>query len=921
MPRPWSKRLAQALLAIFLALQLATPADAGRKGFGYGKRINPSTVTAPPVVPSGITYDTAIGNGVDANGFADLPLRVGANRYFVNSSTGNDANTCTQAKTAATPKATLASVEGCVTDLNGDQVLIAEGTSYAKNFTANFDTLNGKRGFSPVYPTVFQSYDPADALNETKYGRASGSNRPQIGTDGSNFNVNGGGADPDKPMSKIAFRGLNFPLGLISVTATPLKHDYVLFENNIIAAPGGFAFQMRSATDGRATNLILRNNAVYGQYGGARTGAYIDWTTNVTLEDNVFWHNGWLPGASRDDPVGSGGLQGDEVFRHVWYIQEDGFNVTIRRNLVADGPADGGQNRSSTLAYGNFYIDNPISLIGGGGTVYSGSTPTGVDLDLAMNVILGDADIRTGFPRGVAITTQNGRPTSKARYNVVARSRNPSGVGVITLSTDNIYNVPSYMTYDHNVADLWAGSSNTTSDTGGTFPAQNHATYTNNIWDKATSGSNTNVGSVSLPNAYTAAALYSALGYADKAAFIAYAIAHPEAHIQRNAMALMRTGYGITGPPLSDLTTTIDLVKSQFNGSIFVNTLDGSTLSIVSGAPAGFTVNSTTKSWQYDGSDNGTSSGNVVIRETLGGSTHDSTIAWNSYVAPTLSSISVTGIGSTTATINFTTDSGGAGQTVYWVAAARNVNYELHPGLIKQGGDSDYDAATVNGGKAGSQAVAASGAQSISLTALTPSTGYWLYLMQEKSASPHIWSKSYGNFAAFPFTTLSGGGGFVWNDSAGTPPSNANWAISGSGTIGTYSTGSGDALLRASSPLTASHSYDITWTSGASMGPGVCTSSFGTTNWVGNATGSSAYGSDGSIYYNAGVVTTGATYAVGDIIRVSYDGTNIQYYKKVAGSFVAQGSAVNVSGTISAPYPCNNGSNGTVVTADWTNAG
>jgi hypothetical protein len=646
-------------------------------------------------------------------------------------------------------------VVGCVTDLNGDQVLIAEGTSYAKNFSANFDNLN-LRGFSALYPVVFQSYDPAAPLDETKYGRAT-ANRPLVGTDGSAMNVNGGGCCPGQPMGNVVFRGLVFQ-GLISILPTGLRHDNVLFENNIISAPGGFAFQNRNSTNGRANHLILRNNAIYGQYGGARTGAYIDFTNFVTLEDNVFWHNGWLPGASRDDPVGSGGLVGDEVFRHLFYVQEDGYILNVRRNFLVDGPADGGQTRAlGVLVYGNFYNDNPITSPVGGGTVYAETNPSGADLDYAMNVALGDADITSAFPRGQAIWAENGRNGSRSRYNLFARSRNPNSANMRVLVTDAIFNVPSYMAYDHNVIYLWGNSSNTRADTGGSFPAQNHATYSNNIWDDITTGSNTNIGSVSFPNTYTAAALYSALGYADKTAFINYAIAHPEARIQRSAVALMRTGYGITGPPLETLTSTIQLVKGQPTASVFVGSADGSTLTPISGAPAGFTVSSANKSWYYDGTDNGTSSGNVVIRETLGASTKDSTIAWSSAVAPVLSSISVSPVGSTTATVNVTTDTGGAGNTIYWVAAARNSNYEMLPGAIKAGGDSDYDQATLFGGKSGSQAVAASGAQSISLTGLTPSTNYWLYLMQEKSASPLIQSTQYGSFAAYPFTTSAGG--------------------------------------------------------------------------------------------------------------------------------------------------------------------
>jgi hypothetical protein len=76
-----ARLIRSALLAITLAAcSITSPADASRKGgFGFGfphktQVIVPQTPPPPPV--SGVTYDTAIGNGVDANGFADLPLRA-----------------------------------------------------------------------------------------------------------------------------------------------------------------------------------------------------------------------------------------------------------------------------------------------------------------------------------------------------------------------------------------------------------------------------------------------------------------------------------------------------------------------------------------------------------------------------------------------------------------------------------------------------------------------------------------------------------------------------------------------------------------------------------------------------------------------------------------------------------------------------
>lgn len=159
--------------------------------------------------------------------------------------------------------------------------------------------------------------------------------------------------------------------------------------------------------------------------------------------------------------------------------------------------------------------------------------------------------------------------------------------------------------------------------------------------------------------------------------------------------------------------------------------------------------------------------------------------------------------------------------------------------------------------------------------------------------------------------------GATWNDSGGTPASSPDWILSSGNLTATRPSGTGDALLRASATR-SSGSFVVHVTSG-SLGIGVCTAAFSTSNWLGNVPGSTAYGADGNIYYNSSIVTTGATFTAGDDIKVAYDGTHIQFYKKVAGSFVAQGSAVDISGSIAAPYPAaSSGAAGVSITADFS---
>jgi hypothetical protein len=192
----------------------------------------------------------------------------------------------------------------------------------------------------------------------------------------------------------------------------------------------------------------------------------------------------------------------------------------------------------------NVSIDNPIGVGVGGGLAYNVVGATGVSLEVSYNAFFGDADLNSSNPRGLAITSTNGKPGSSAHHNLIARSRNVAGVNNYAFVTQAGFNQPSYMTWDSNRVYQWTTTLQTTFN-GGSFPAQDFPTYTNNIWDAATSATNTNIAGATFPNPYTAAQLYAALGFTDKQAFINYAIEHPEAHIQRQARALLFAGYGL----------------------------------------------------------------------------------------------------------------------------------------------------------------------------------------------------------------------------------------------------------------------------------------------------------------------------------------------------------------------------------------
>lgn len=492
-------------------------------------------VPTPAPSPT-VAYDSSIGTGVIPEGFAILPLHAGAHRYFVNSSTGSDANGCSS--DPAKPLRTIATVANCIVAGAGDQVLLAEGTRYLEPLP----WLANKSGFSAAYPTVIQSYDPADPANEGKYGRGDQRGARPVIAVMAGSNGNSGAA-----YGFLAIRGLDFNPGNVPAVGVTFVGpvNYLLIENNLFRY-AGLSID-RAGIASQAQHHVIRGNSFYGQWNtsGRAGGLYDAGVDFLTLEDNVFWHNGWKIGASRDDAPELGGAT---VFSHPFYLQTDTSSL-VRRNLVADGSGDGANVRGDTLFTENVGMDNPICIGLGGGPQYNIDRPGGVKIEASYNACLGNDGVRSDHQIGWGITTANGLPGSRVHHNIIARSKNPAAPDTQGFSNYAAFNQPSYAQYDHNVMWLWVVPPNMTYyPGGGTYPAQAHTTYDSNVWDGPPEGTNVNIASWLAPKPYTQAQLIAELGFASKDAWKAWAAEHPEAHPSRRPLELLQAGYGIQRP-------------------------------------------------------------------------------------------------------------------------------------------------------------------------------------------------------------------------------------------------------------------------------------------------------------------------------------------------------------------------------------
>src|SRR5205814_9152174 len=131
-------------------------------------------------------------------------------------------------------------------------------------------------------------------------------------------------------------------------------------------------------------------------------GLYASKINGLTVDGNVFDHNGWneaVAGATAN------------VFGHSMYLYESTSNVVVRNNIIANSASHGIQARGGGLVENNLFLKNPIgALLGNGAHVRAG----GVTGSVRGNVFIDDRDT-AGLARGWAIevgnTARNGNTT------------------------------------------------------------------------------------------------------------------------------------------------------------------------------------------------------------------------------------------------------------------------------------------------------------------------------------------------------------------------------------------------------------------------------------------------------------------------------------------------------------------------------
>jgi hypothetical protein len=314
---------------------------------------------------------------IDAAGWSVFtPSGPNTRIVYVSSSTGNDSNS---GLSPSLPKRTLAAGKALMRNGWPDWLLLKKGDVWDEAL-GNWSTM----GRSIGEPQLVSSYGTGA--------------RPLIRSGASNgMSRNGGGSRPWLSVVGLHFRGRDnapnsSPSGFHCLTPVEgLLIEDCCFERYQV----GIVIQ---GFDGRIKNIRLRRNIVIDNYSVSAShpaGAYLSGVDGMLLEENVFDHNGWLPGVAN--------ATGPSIYRHNIYIQTDCTDCTLRDNYVMNAASHGAQMRSAGVATGNIFARNSISLYVHGNPAVS----VPIEVECRDNVFLDGKDIDAANPRGWALDVRD----------------------------------------------------------------------------------------------------------------------------------------------------------------------------------------------------------------------------------------------------------------------------------------------------------------------------------------------------------------------------------------------------------------------------------------------------------------------------------------------------------------------------------
>ena len=382
---------------------VSSPADPGSTAQAPSANESPASPEAPaaPEVPEEPAVTNVDLNGLDAvgTGFTVVAPSADTRTIYV-AADGNDANNGT---TESSP----------VQSMNRARDLVRNGFPDHIRFKAG-DTFNyglgvfNKSGRSAEEPMLIVVYGEGD--------------RPRFNVSGDNFLFF---LDNNRSINNIFVQGLHAE----AVSRNPNRAGFIVNNDerpdevhqqtgvfglgdisNVVIEDcvldwfkDGMVFQGKPNDNEPIRNLTLRRNIVTNSYSvssrGHSQGLYAEYVFGLTIEENLFDHNGW-----NDDVEGGQRTK----FNHNVYIQYSATDVTLSNNVFSRGASHGAQVRPGGQVINNLFVRNALA------TFVARSESL-----VAHNVILQADDISAENPRGYGIEVFPG-PDTKVINNVLS---------------------------------------------------------------------------------------------------------------------------------------------------------------------------------------------------------------------------------------------------------------------------------------------------------------------------------------------------------------------------------------------------------------------------------------------------------------------------------------------------------------------
>jgi hypothetical protein len=300
---------------------------------------------------------------MDPNGWTQVTPTPGVSRQiYVSSSTGSDSN---NGLSPSSPVATLSHAVSMLRPNSPDWLLLNRGDTF--NGTINLSTS----GISAQQPVVITNY--GDPTLPRPVVDAGANNALTTGTSNHYVDIIGitfttSTHNPASPnFTNQASNGISDG-GTTDVLVEDCKFSFFIDD---------LVFQTVSS---QVANITVRRNEILDSYSTTShsEGLYAEEVNNLTIQDNVFDHDGW------NTSVAGGGATG---YNHDAYLHQSDNGVVVTNNIFADAGSVGLQARSGGIIDDNLFVNDPYGFTFG---LVNGSTtrPGGVSGEAIGNVVI-----------------------------------------------------------------------------------------------------------------------------------------------------------------------------------------------------------------------------------------------------------------------------------------------------------------------------------------------------------------------------------------------------------------------------------------------------------------------------------------------------------------------------------------------------